>query len=79
MQYIDLQGVRKTLEEIPEDFKEISARHLATVSRVALRLGNNSYRQLVNLDEARELFSGYGIDIDETIVAEGKMIRHDSF
>lgn len=84
MQHTVLKGIRQTLEDMPEEYRGIVARHFAieyaigcvAVSRITFMLGSlRPYSQMVNLDEARALFSEYGIDIDATIRKEGEEMK----
>lgn len=83
MQNIDLKGLRETLEEMPEGYREIAARHLASVysmgyvaaTRVAFRFGTQLPNEITGIDEARALFSKYGVDIDSTIRKEGEEMK----
>ena len=84
---IDLHQLRTALYETPESYRGLVASHFAeiyamgcvTVARamVVLDISLHRYRQAVGIDEARQLFSEYGINIDFIIREEGKRMKTD--
>ncbi len=82
---MDFKGLRETLEEIPEGYRGIATIHLASVysmgyvaaTRVAFMFGRQLPNEITGINEARTLFSKYGVDIDIMIRKEGEEMKTD--